>query len=198
MSDSLGARKLARAAAHLAVQTRSVLPPLALFTDDDRLPDPLAAARALPRGSLVVVRSRDDTRRDALAGAMQALTRERDLIVLVAGNDPLHADGVHLPEARLCDAADWRARRPSLLLTASVHSFAALGKAMCLPLDAVFLSPVFPTASHPGRAVLSAARANLIARRSSLPVYALGGVEARTAALLSGFSGIAAISALNV
>ena len=63
-------------------------------------------------------------------------------------------------------------------------------------LDAVFLSPVFPTRSHPGRGALSAVCANAIARALTLPVYALGGVDARNAALLSGFVGIAAIGAL--
>ena len=41
-------------------------------------------------------------------------------------------------------------------------------------------------------------RANLIARAARMPVYALGGIEPRNAALLSGFAGIAAIGALDV
>ncbi len=64
-------------------------------------------------------------------------------------------------------------------------------------LDALFLSPVFPTQSHPRAPSLSPARAAFIAAASPLPVYALGGVTARNAALLApGFSGIAAIGAL--
>jgi len=200
MSDSLARRKLARAAARLAAHARYALPPLVLFTDDERLPDPLAAARALPLGSMVVVRSREDTRRAALTRAMVDLARARALIVLVAGDGALAAacgaDGVHLPEARLGEAAAWRARRRSFLITASVHSLAALAKANSL--DAVFLSPIFPTKSHPGRAALTAVRANAIARGACVPVYALGGVEPRNAGLLSGFAGIAAISALDV
>jgi thiamine-phosphate pyrophosphorylase len=199
MSDSLTRRKLARAAARLAVQARHALPPLALFTDDERLPDPLAAARALPRGSMVVVRSRDGARRVALARAMVDLARSRALIVLVAGDGALAAasgaDGVHLPEARLGEAVAWRARR-RFIITASVHSLAALAKAKWV--DAVFLSPVFPTRSHPGRAALTAMRANAIARGACVPVYALGGIDPRNAALLSGFAGIAAIGALDV
>jgi thiamine-phosphate pyrophosphorylase len=175
------------------------LPPLVLFTDDDRLADPLAAARALPRGSMVVVRSRDGARRAALARAMVDLARSRALIVLVAGDGALAAtsgaDGVHLPEARLGEAAAWHARR-RFLITASVHSLAALAKAKSV--DAVFLSPVFPTASHPGRAALTAVRANAIARLARVPIYALGGMEAANAGLLSGFAGIAAIGALDV
>ncbi len=198
MSDSLEARKLARAAAHLAAHARHALPSLVLFTDDERLGNPLAAAGALPRGSMVVVRSRDGARRAALARAMANLARARGLIVLVAGDGALAAevDGLHLPEARLGEAASWRARRRSFLITASVHSLATLAKAKSL--DAVFLSPVFPTQSHPGRAALTAVRANAIARAAPMPVYALGGVGARNARLLSGFVGIAAIGALDV
>ena len=64
--------------------------------------------------------------------------------------------------------------------------------------DAVLLSPVFAAPSHPGARVLTPARARLIARNSLLPVLALGGVNARNAALLSGFSGVAAIDGLNM
>jgi thiamine-phosphate pyrophosphorylase len=199
MSDSLARRRLARAAARLAAQARSTLPPLVLFTDDDRLADPLAAARALPRGSMVIVRSRDGARRAALTRAMVELARARALIVLVAGDGALAAasgaDGVHLPEARLGEAAAWRARH-RFLVTASVHSLAALARANLA--DAVFLSPVFPTASHPGRAALTSVRANAITRGARLPVYALGGVGPGNAGLLSGFAGIAAIGALDM
>jgi thiamine-phosphate pyrophosphorylase len=199
MSDSLTRRRLARAAARLAVHARCKLPPLVLFTDDDRLAEPLAAARALPRGSMVVVRARDGARRAVLARAMVDLARSRALIVLVAGDGALAsacgADGVHLAEAQLGEAADWRARR-RFLVTASVHSLAGLARTKSV--DAIFLSPVFPTRSHPGRSALTAVRANAIARLARVPVYALGGIEAANAGRLSGFAGIAAIGALDV
>jgi thiamine-phosphate pyrophosphorylase len=175
-----------------------LLPPLALLTDDDRLPDPLGAARALPRGSLVVVRSRDAARQAELTLAILVLARTRGLVVLVA-DDPmlaaqLGADGLHLPERRAGEAAHWRARFPRWLITAAMHG----GRLGVGDLDAVFLSPVFPTRSHPERAALSAARASALARAMRVPVYALGGVDARNAALLSGFVGIGAIGALAV
>jgi thiamine-phosphate pyrophosphorylase len=195
MSDSASRRKLARAGARLAAQ--SGFPPLALLTDDERLPDPLAAARALPRGSLVVVRARQAARRQALASAMMRLARERGLFVLIAGDVALAlscgADGVHLPEMRIGEAASLRARH-RLLVTASVHSLAALRHVAYL--DAVFLSPVFPTASHPGRSALGPLRAAAMANLARVPVYALGGITAENAGRLAGFSGIAAIGAL--
>ncbi|MDE2182281.1 MAG: thiamine phosphate synthase [Alphaproteobacteria bacterium] len=196
MSDSLERRKLARAAFRLALRRKSILPPLVLMTDDERLADPVAAARRLPRGSMVVVRAREPSRRAALTSTMLELARERHLIVLVADDPALAglADGLHLPEAKLAQAARWRACR-RLLVTGSAHSLGALARARFL--DAVFLSPVFPTPSHPERPALSAVRANLMAQKSRVPVYALGGVTARNGGRLYGLCGIAAIGALS-
>ncbi len=183
----------------MRLAAQSGISPLALLTDDERLPDPLAAARALPPGSMVVVRAREAGRRRALAFAVMKIARARKLTVLIAGDAALAracgAHGVHLPEAQIGEAASLRARG-GLLITASAHSFSALRRAK--DADAVFLSPVFPTASHPGLAALGAARANLMARQAKVPVYALGGIGARNAALLSAFCGIAAVGALAV
>ena len=170
-----------------------LLPALVLMTDDERLGDPLAAARMLPRGSMVVVRSRDAARRAEL---MQAMMKLSTLVVLVADDPKLAvgADGVHLPQRRAGEAAHWRALHPRWIITAAAHGACASDP----NLDALFLSPVFATASHPERAALTPVRANAIARRLSTPVYALGGVDAGNARLLCGFVGIAAIGALAV
>lgn len=198
MSDSLARARLARAAARLD----GGVPGLVLMTDDERICDPLASAEALPRGSMVVVRSRDPARLADLGGALVRLGRRRELKVSIAG-DPLlaarlGADGFHLSERRAREAVHWRARLRTMTITASAHSLHALLRASVLPLDAIFLSPVFVTASHPGRAALSPVRANMMARASLRPVYALGGIESRNAALIAtkGFSGIAAVGAL--
>ena len=63
---------------------------------------------------------------------------------------------------------------------------------------AIFLSPAFPTASHPGRAALGAVRLRGIALALPVPVYALGGIDEGTAARLAGapLAGLAAIGAL--
>jgi len=165
------------------------------MTDDERLPDPLAAARALPKGSLVIVRSRDAKRRHTLGEILRAQTRG---LILLAADDPVLADRLHglqLPEVRARDAAHWRALRPDWVITVAAHSPRGLHAPYA---DAALLSPVFPTRSHPGAAALTPARARMIARASLVPVLALGGVNARNAVLLSGFSGIAAIDGLNL
>ncbi|HEX2593018.1 MAG TPA: thiamine phosphate synthase [Rhizomicrobium sp.] len=167
------------------------------MTDDDRLTDPLAAAMALPRGSLVIIRTRDARARITLARAIIAQARSHPLFVLVA-DDPdlaarLGADGIHLPERRAREAAHWRSRHPSWLITAASHGHTPAPPAA----DAILLSPVFATQSHIGAPSLGAARASFIAARQAKPVYALGGIDARNATLLSRvFCGIAAIGAL--
>ena len=197
MSDSSSRRIIARIAARLA--RRSGLPPMILFTDDDRLTDPLAAAKALPRGSVVIVRARQPARRHTLAMALREVARAHGLFLLIAGDVALAlklgADGVHLSERRIGEAAALRARH-GLVVTAAAHSLAAVRRAGWV--DALILSAVLPTASHPERAALGVVRANLMARQMPKPVYALGGVTAKNAGRLAGFCGIAAIGALAV
>jgi thiamine-phosphate pyrophosphorylase len=171
---------------------------LVLLTDDARLPDPLAAARALPRASLVIVRARDAKRRALLAVSLLRVAKARGLVLLVA-DDPMlarriGAHGLHLPELRAHEAGYWRARFPRLYLTAAAHSLRAAWNMNWI--DAALLSPVFASESHPGAASLTAARARLMARQVRLPLIALGGINARNAGLLKGFAGIAAIGAL--
>ena len=176
------------------------LPPLVLMTDDERLPDPCAAARALPRGSLVVLRARDKCRRQALAVALARIARARSLFLLIAGDPELaqSADGAHFPEAQMGAIATWRARRPDWFLTTSAHSLTAVQRAASFGADAVFVSPVFPTASHPGRPALTPIRLRRMAQDARVPVYALGGINARNALELLGarLAGIAAIGGL--
>jgi thiamine-phosphate pyrophosphorylase len=164
--------------------------PLVMMTDD-RKADWVCAARRLPQGSVVVVRGKNRQQRTALAEQLLGLAT-----LLIADDPALAADigaaGLHLPELRMREAAHWRARFPDWIITSSAHSLKVLMSAHHL--DAVFLSPVFATASHKTAWPLTQVRAAFIAAHSPVPVYALGGVNARNAALLApAFSGIAAI-----
>jgi thiamine-phosphate pyrophosphorylase len=178
-------------------------PALILMTDEKRLPDPVAAARALPKGSAVIVRALHDDARRRLAEALAPLARERELRLLVANDAKLaeraHADGLHLSEANARAARAWRASHPHWLITAAAHSAHAVAVAAAAGADAALLSPVFTTLSHPGHPALGSARFLAIAREAAIPVYALGGVTAANAALIEGpnVAGIAAIQALT-
>lgn len=155
-----------------------------LVTDARRLPDPLPAIRRLARGDGVLFRHYElpPARRLALARQVAALCSRLGLVLVVAGDARLAravaADGLHLPQALIGQAA--AARRAGLrLVTAAAHDAAAIAQAARHGADAVLVSPVFATASHPGAAPLGVLRFAALAtdaRRQGLAVYALGGI----------------------
>ena len=184
-----------------AAAPRSALPALFLLTDTRRLPDPRPAVAALPPGAGVILRHYDVADREALARDLHALCRRKGLRLLVAGNvrlaSRIGADGVHLPEHMAGSIVG--ARRIGLpLITVAAHSRAALHRAASSGADAALLSPVFATESHPAARCLGPVRFAALARVAELPVYALGGVNARTAQRLTGShaAGLAAIDGL--
>jgi thiamine-phosphate pyrophosphorylase len=172
------------------------------MTDEKRLPDPVAAARALPKGAAIILRHTDAKDRARLAEDLAKLARERRLLLLIAGDPALAArsgaDGLHLPETRLREARHWKALHPSWLITVAAHSEAALAAAARSGADAALLAPVFVTLSHLERASLGVARLRLMAARARLPVYALGGIGAANIVRLAGarLAGVAAVEGL--
>ena len=75
-----------------------------------------------------------------------------------------------------------------MLRLVTVHSLGELAAARRARADAVLLSSVFPTRSHPGAAGVGPLRWLLLARRSAVPVIALGGMTHRRARRLPGFA----------
>jgi thiamine-phosphate pyrophosphorylase len=152
----------------------------------------------------VILRARDAAKRAMLAECVAAIAKERNLFLLIA-NDPelaarMHADGIHLPEARAHEAAHWRARFPHWFITCAAHDLRALHRPGTSHADALLLSPVFATKSHGGAPHLGALRFRMAVQQLRLPVYALGGIDARTARALNGAdaAGLAAVGALSV
>lgn len=109
----------------------------------------------------------------------------------------LPCQGLHLTSARLRGLAS-RPGADGQLIGASCHDAEELSLAAALGLDYALLSPVRPTASHPGGSVLGWSRFAALVDRVNLPVYALGGLgEADLpAAWKAGAQGIAAIRGL--
>ena len=152
------------------------LPVLWLFTDADRLPDPVAAAARLPKGIAgVVLRHDSHPDRVAIGRDLARICRARRLALVVAGDVRLAASlgaGVHLRGGR------WPGplRRPGIV-TSSAHTLPDLRRAARNGASIAFLSPAFATASHPGEPALGACRWPSLAARAGLPVAALGGMD---------------------
>ena len=157
---------------------RGGLPPLFLFTDPARM-DILALARTLPPGLCgVVFRHDGQPDRARLAQRLRSICRARRLTLVIAGDAKLALSlraGLHLRGGQ----------RPGLtrlprqaLRTASAHDARQLRRARDSFANIVFISPAFPTRSHPGAAALGAHRWRQLARRARpAKAYALGGID---------------------
>jgi len=159
------------------------IPTIWLMTDP-RMGDGLwAALERLPRGAGVVVRHYGARDREALIRKVAKVARKRGLILVVAQG----RGRVNVHHGR----RSWR----GALVTASAHGRREAVRAVRRGADAVFLSPVFATRSHPRAPALGRAKFGLIARGLNIPVIALGGMDARRATSLPGAYGWAGIDA---
>jgi thiamine-phosphate pyrophosphorylase len=188
----------ARAVKARHMLSRRDLPVLWLFTDERRLADPLPSVARLPRGLAgVVLRHDGDPYRAELGRALARICRARRLALVVAGDVRLAAAlgaGVHLRGGRW--PGHVRIRRG--ILTSSAHGPAELRRACHAGADLAFLSPAFPTPSHPEAVGLGPMRWSRLARGARLSVAALGGIDHATVRRLpAGLClGVGAIGAL--
>lgn len=115
----------------------------------------------------------------ATAEAVLSVCRPAGVQVLAHGDwtlvDLLGVDGLHLPGRQLCDVRS-RPVPTAKLLTAACHDLRELIAAVRIASDAVLVSPVAPTPSHPGAPTIGWTGFGAFAARSPLPVYALGGI----------------------
>ncbi len=166
------------------VRNGKPLPRVWLISDarnDDILEDALAS---LPRGSGFLYRHYhlgDPARRDRFAALRRVARRSGHLSILADSALTARewgADGIYGSPRSLYP------RRAGLLHLATAHDLTEIGLANRLRADAVLLSPVFPTRSHPGDAVLGPVRFRMLAARSQAPVIALGGMDENRAEAL--------------
>ena len=159
--------------------------------------------RVLARGErLVQFRVRlDGAARHSLARDALARCRRAGASMLINGTPDevrgIGADGIHLTAAQLAECAS-RPLSSAYWVAASCHNAVELQRAIACGVDFVVLSPVRPTASHPDSRPLGWPAFAEAAAMMTVPVYALGGMEAGDdgIARASGGQGIAGISGL--
>lgn len=174
------------------------LPALWLMTDERQGDGLWSALDKLPAGAGVVFRhhATSAAQRRALFQRVRDIARRKRLTLILAGP--------------ISSAIRWRAHgahgrsphrhTPSLLIrTAPAHNRPEIEAARRAGADLIFLSPVFPTRSHPGARTLSPIRFGLLARGAGIPVIALGGMKRDNVHRLArlGSSGWAAIDGLS-
>ncbi|HEX8446770.1 MAG TPA: thiamine phosphate synthase [Sphingomonas sp.] len=155
--------------------------PTVFMMTDPRMGDGLwHALDRLPRGAGVIFRHHGVPGRRMLFDRVRRVARARGLVLILAGSPAMargwRADGVH-------GAAPGR----TPLRTIAAHNAQEIQRAGRMAADLVLLSPLFATRSHPGTRTLGRVRFGLLARRSRVPVVALGGMDTVAARSLRGF-----------
>ncbi len=162
----------------------NTLPHLWLLSDARNDAGLERALTHLPRGSGFIYRHYHlpDGERLSRFRTLRRIARARGHMVILADSAltarEWGADGIYGSPRAL-----WPRRR-GLLRLATAHNLAEIGLAARLRADAVLLSPVFPTRTHPDGAVLGGVRFRLLARQTKLPVIALGGMTGKRARAL--------------
>jgi thiamine-phosphate pyrophosphorylase len=164
------------------------------------------ATRALHGGlSAILVRRPKATARELfeMVRKLRPASRQLGCVLLVSDRADValaaDADGVHLGARSLPIAATRRILRPGMLVGRSVHNLDEAGQAEEQGADYLFLGPIFPTRSHPGRPALGIGLYRESVLRAKIPVLAIGGVATDNVGAIAeaGGPGAAAISAFH-
>ena len=165
------------------------LPKQWLFSDERAQAGLAELAALLPPGGGIIFRHDGlaPEPRWRLLRRLMRTARARGLVVVLAGSPDMAwrwgADGVHLRQ-RDADRAR-QAHELGLLVTMPVHDAREARQARRAGADAVFISPLHPTRSHPGAPALSRAAWLRLARLSGATPIALGGMTAPRARALN-------------
>lgn len=150
---------------------------------------------------LVREKEMDSARLLAFASALRNLTDSYNAKLIIHTQadvaKAINADGVHLSSLEMNQIPAIRKwlNREEITLSTSCHNEIELEFASKFGADFAFLSPLFPTQSHPGEESLGITKFRELASEPPLPVIALGGINAENRGQLEGF-GVAVISAL--
>lgn len=179
------------------MRRRQPLPTLWLMTDPRFGDGLLDAIRRLPLRSGVIFRhyNMDPSDRHVLFRKVAHVCRQRGHMLLLAGDarsaSKWRADGFHQRSAG----------SRKLFHTAPVHNRRELAEARRTGVDAVLISPLFRTASHPDAPALGLMAFNSIAQQArGMAVIALGGISRGKAKMLYPklIDGWAAIDAFRI
>ncbi len=182
-------------------------PKLILITDSQRLSKDRffeVVSEALAGGVdalLVREKQMDSARLLAFASRLRELTSSFNAKLIIHTQADIakavSADGVHLASTDLAEIPSVREwlNSPEITISASCHNGIELGFAQRFGADYAFLSPLFPTQSHPGEPHLGIEKFRELADTTSLPVVALGGINRENRSQLEGF-GVAVIGAI--
>ncbi len=166
---------------HARHPLQTLWPRLWLLSDERNDKGLEQALRRLPRGSGFIYRHYHLAPEARLArfARLARIARARGHWLILADSAltarEWGADGVYGAPLMLGP------RRAGLLMLATAHNLREIGQAHRMGADAILLSPVYPTRSHPGGQALAGPGFLSLARLAPMPVIALGGMTQRGA-----------------
>ena len=178
------------------------IPSLLLMTDAERLPDPSALIPKLPTGSGIIIRHFSREGKLKLIRKIKFLCRKHKVLLFVSDDINLalsmQCDGVHFSESSLKKAAGIGKAlkpKPDFIYTCACHSQRSVYAAQKAKMDAMLISPIFKTNSHPNVHTKGPWQFQNMAISTNINCYALGGLNRKTAKRLlqtkaCGFAGI--------
>ena len=191
--------------ANIPIITAIRLPEACLITPEPRYePNFLAGLESVLQSGIRLVQFRAKELSNAdymdLARASINLVHQYNGKILL-NSPPLwikEADGMHLSSQILENTPYRPSLGPNKLVTAACHNQAELEKAAYIGADALFISPVKTTTSHPTAEPLGWDAFRILTEQANMPVYALGGLNLDDLEQIkeNGGQGVAAISAI--
>ena len=163
------------------------LPKVIIIFDDESFDRKKLLKLKIPKKSAFLLRSYETKKRRKIAKQLLKFCKMKKMKLLIGSDvklaEDINAHGIHLPEYMIRNnKINWIniknvKSNKKWIITTAAHNVHALKKAEELNIDAVLLSPVFPSKSHPNSKNLGLNKFSKIVKKTKLPIYALGGIN---------------------
>ena len=164
------------------------LPKIIMIFDDEVFDKKKLLNLKIPKESAFLLRSYKAKERKKIAKQLLKFCKVKKLKLLIASDiklaEEINANGVHFPEYMIkkrnkinwCVIKNIKSKK-NWIITTAAHNLQTLKKVENFDIDAVLLSPVFPSKSHPNSKNLGINKFVKIIKKTKLPIYALGGIN---------------------
>tara|TARA_Y100000590_G_scaffold408615_1_gene499866 strand:- start:8281 stop:8913 length:633 start_codon:yes stop_codon:yes gene_type:complete len=173
---------------------KSYLPKIIIIFDESFFNKKVFFKLKIPEKSAFLFRSYKIKERKKIAKQLLKFCKIRKLKLIIASDiklaEEINADGVHFSEYMIKKKTiNWKEiknlrLKKNWIITTSAHSKRILNKMKNYEIDAVLLSPIFSTKSHPNKKSLGLNKFLSMIKDFELPVYALGGINIKNVKFL--------------
>ena len=181
------------------------------FTDRKRCDNLITIIKKLPKNSAVIFREYDleEEKREKLAREILLICKQKSHKIIIGKNldlaTEIKADGVHFSDNDILSSKIFLQLRNNkkinskngtkFIFSFACHNFLSVVKCQKMPVDLIFISPIFATKSHEDLPTFGLQRLSRVLRFSKKPVFALGGINKKNIHIVkklgaSGFGGI--------